>query len=53
MFGFVGQSVHQVDADIVEAGIAASAESFDGLLRCMSAMKQAEAFIVESLNAHA
>jgi hypothetical protein len=50
---FRRESVHQVDADVAEACLAASLKGFDGLPGGVPAMKQLQGVFLEGLYAHA
>ena len=49
---FAGESVHKVDADIMETGIPASAESLYGLLCVVASFQKRQDIIVEGLYSH-
>ena len=48
-----GQTVHKVDTDIADAGIAAYSYRFKGLSSGVTAMHESEQSVVECLDTHA
>ena len=50
--GFAWETVHEVDAEIADAGSTENRDSFDGLAGGMAAMEEAQALVVEGLDAH-
>ena len=50
--GFAWETVHEVDAEIVDAGSTEDRDCFDGLAGGMAAMEESQALLVEGLNTH-